>query len=63
MTEKEGRVIIYDHQYLKFRFKMTVMEEKKGNQFLFGTYAGKELTIDKQDYLLMSQSDILFLTD
>ena len=37
------------------------MEVKKGNEVLYGKYAGQELTIDGEDYLLISQSDILFI--
>ena len=37
------------------------MEVKKGDQVLYGKYSGQELTIDGEDYLLISQSDILFI--
>ncbi len=37
------------------------MEIKKGDEVLYGKYAGQELTIDGEDYLLISQSDILFI--
>jgi chaperonin GroES len=37
------------------------MEVKKGDEVLYGKYAGQELTIDGEDYLLISQSDILFI--
>jgi len=37
------------------------MEVKKGDQVLYGKYAGQELSIDGEDYLLISQSDILFI--
>jgi chaperonin GroES len=37
------------------------MEIKKGDEVLYGKYSGQELTIDGQDYLLISQSDILFI--
>jgi Co-chaperonin GroES (HSP10) len=37
------------------------MEVKKGDVVLYGKYAGQELTIDGEDYLLVSQSDILFI--
>ena len=37
------------------------MEVKKGDQVLYGKYAGQELTIDGEDYLLISQSDVLFI--
>ena len=37
------------------------MEVKKGDVVLYGKYAGQELTIDSEDYLLVSQTDILFI--
>jgi chaperonin GroES len=37
------------------------MEVKKGDVVLYGKYAGQELTIDEEDYLLVSQTDILFI--
>ena len=37
------------------------MEVKKGDVVLYGKYAGQELSIDGEDYLLVSQTDILFI--
>jgi len=37
------------------------MEVKKGDEVLYGKYSGQELTVDGEDYLLISQSDILFI--
>ncbi len=37
------------------------MEVKEGDVVLYGKYAGQELTIDGEEYLLLSQSDILFI--
>lgn len=37
------------------------MELKKGDVVLYGKYSGQELTIDNEDYLLISQSDVLFI--
>ena len=37
------------------------MEVRKGDVVLYGKYSGQELTIDGIDYLLISQSDILFI--
>jgi chaperonin GroES len=34
---------------------------KVGNTVLYGKYSGTELTIDGNDYLLMNQSDILYI--
>jgi chaperonin GroES len=38
------------------------MEVKKGDVVLYGKYAGQELTIDGVDYLLVGQSDVLFIS-
>ncbi len=38
------------------------MEIKVGDQVLYGKFAGQELNIDEEDYLLVSQSDILFIS-
>ncbi len=38
------------------------MEIKKGDVVLYGKYAGQELTIDGVEYLLISQSDVLFIS-
>ena len=38
------------------------MEIKVGDHVLYGKYAGQELTIDEEDYLLISQSDVLFIS-
>ncbi|MBM3420361.1 MAG: co-chaperone GroES [Bacteroidetes bacterium] len=37
------------------------MEVKAGDTVLYGKYAGQELTIDGVDYLLISQSDVLYI--
>ncbi len=38
------------------------MEIKVGEQVLYGKFAGQELNIDEEDYLLISQSDVLFVS-
>ncbi len=37
------------------------MEVAAGDVVLYGKYAGTELNIDSVDYLLISQSDVLFI--
>ena len=37
------------------------MEVKVGDVVVYGKYSGTELTIDGTDYLLMSQSDVLYI--
>ncbi len=38
------------------------MEIKVGDEVLYGKYGGQELTIDGEEYLLMSQADVLFIS-
>ena len=37
------------------------MEVKEGDEVLYGKYSGQELIINDEEYLLISQSDILFI--
>ena len=37
------------------------MEVKVGDVVVYGKYSGTELNIDGGDYLLMSQSDVLYI--
>ncbi len=37
------------------------MEVKTGNLVFYGKYSGTELNINGEDYLLMSQSDVLYI--
>jgi chaperonin GroES len=37
------------------------MEVKVGDLVFFGKYSGTELTIDGKDYLLVNQTDVLFI--
>jgi chaperonin GroES len=38
------------------------MEVKIGDIVLYGKYAGQEISINNEDYLLISQSDVLFIS-
>jgi len=38
------------------------MELKKGDVVLYGKYSGQELNIEGDDYLLLSQSDVLYIS-
>ncbi len=37
------------------------MEVKAGDTVLYGKYAGTELTIDNENYLLINQTDVLYI--
>ena len=38
------------------------MEIKKGDVVLYGKYAGQEITINGEEYLLIAQTDVLFIS-
>ncbi len=41
--------------------KDELMEVKAGDTVFYGKYSGTELSIDGADYLLMSQTDVLYI--
>jgi len=43
--------------------KDELMEVSVGDTVFYGKYSGTELTIDGTDYLLMSQTDVLFISE
>ena len=56
---KEGKVIaIGDGRILKSGERAKV-QVKKGDRVLFSSYGGTEVKIDGEEYLLMSEDDIL----
>ena len=38
--------------------KLIPMEVKVGDKVLYGKYSGQEVTLDRQEYLIMRESDI-----
>jgi chaperonin GroES len=39
--------------------KIIALEVKKGDKILFGKYAGSEIKIDGEEYLIMREEDVL----
>jgi chaperonin GroES len=52
---QKGKVI----EVAKVKKDEDPMQVKKGEKVLFGKYAGSEIEIDNEEYLLMSEEDIL----
>ena len=40
---------------------MSQWKLKRGDEVLYGKYSGQELVINDEEYLLISQNDILFI--
>ena len=56
---KEGRIIALGDGKLLDSGKRADFQVKKGNRVLFASYAGTEIKIDGEEYLIMSEEDIL----
>lgn len=59
-TEKpaQGKVISVGPGYLKEDGSFRALEVKPGDTVLFGKYAGTEVKVEANDYLIMKESDV-----
>jgi chaperonin GroES len=55
----EGKVIAVGNGKLADDGKRIAMEVKTGDRILFGKYAGTEVKIDGQEYLILREDDVL----
>ncbi|MBU6391429.1 MAG: co-chaperone GroES [Planctomycetota bacterium] len=60
---KEGKVIALGDGKLLKSGERAKFQVKKGNRVLFSSYGGTEVKIDGEEYLLMSEEDILAVID
>ena len=56
---QEGEVIAVGKGIRKDDGTCSELDVKVGDKVLFGKYAGTEIKIDSEDYLMMKESDIL----
>lgn len=56
---QRGQVIAVGPGRMTDEGKRLPMEVKVGDEVLFAKYAGTELKIDEEDYLILSEKDIL----
>ncbi len=55
----EGKVIAVGKGALNNEGKRVPLEVKKGDRILFGKYGGQEINIDGEEYLIMSEQEVL----
>jgi len=60
---KEGKIIALGDGKLLDSGKRAKFQVKKGDKVVFTSYAGTEIDIDGEDYLLMSEDDILAIIE
>lgn len=60
---KEGKIIALGDGKLLDSGKRAKFQVKKGDKVVFTSYAGTEIEIDGDEYLLMSEDDILAIIE
>jgi chaperonin GroES len=56
---QEGKVLAVGKGMVAEDGKKTPLDVKAGDRVLFGKYAGSEVTLDGQEYLIMKEEDVL----
>ena len=59
----EGKVISVGTGRIKKDGTKMPLEVKKGNRVLYGKYAGTEVKVDGEEYLMMKEDDILAIIE
>lgn len=59
----EGKVVAVGNGKLGDDGKRIALEVKKGDRILFGKYAGTEVKIEGDEYLIMREDDVLGIID
>ncbi|MDH5752816.1 MAG: co-chaperone GroES [Deltaproteobacteria bacterium] len=56
---QEGRIVAVGNGKRKEDGTLIPLDVKKGDRILFSKYAGNDITIDGNDYIIMREDDIL----
>jgi chaperonin GroES len=59
----EGKVVAVGGGKMGDDGKRIALEIKKGDRILFGKYAGTEVKVDGEEYLIMREDDVLGVID
>lgn len=54
----EGKIVAVGSGKISEDGKKLALELKKGNKIIYGKYAGTEIKIEGEDYLLMREDDV-----
>ena len=60
---RQGKVLSIGDGKLLENGKRAAFQVKEGDRVLFTSYAGNEVTVEGEDYLIMSEDDILAVVD
>jgi chaperonin GroES len=60
---RQGKVLSVGDGKLLENGKRASFQVKEGDKVLFTSYAGNEVTVDGEEYLIMSEDDVLAVVD
>ena len=60
---QEGKVIAVGDGKLNEKGERIPLDVKKNDRVLFGKYAGSEITIDGEEYIIMREDDIIAVVE
>ena len=60
---RQGKVVALGEGKLLDSGKRAAFQIKEGDRVLFTSYAGNEVTVDGEEYLIMSEDDILAVVE
>ena len=60
---RQGKVLSLGEGKQMDNGKRAAFQVKEGDRVLFSSYAGNEVTIDGEEYLIMTEEDILAVVD
>jgi len=55
----EGKIVAVGQGALNNEGVRVPLEVKKGDRILFGKYGGQEITVEGEEYLIMSEQEVL----
>lgn len=59
----EGKVVAVGKGKLNEKAELVPLEVKSGDRVMFGKYAGTEIQIEGEDYLIMREDDLLAIIE
>ncbi len=60
---RQGKVVELGEGKVLDNGKRSAFQVKKGDKVLFSSYAGSEIKVDGQEYLIMTEDEILAIVD
>ena len=60
---REGRIIAVGNGTLNEKGDRVPLQVKKGDRVIFNSYAGTEVKVDGEDYLILSEDEILAVVE